>query len=198
MSLMCAIAPLGRRLLVPVGCLLLLIAFAGCKKPKTIEVDRRFSMNVLKTPYWYPDEDTVLTAAERDVHDRFGGPDYIRFWWLDDGTFINSSDLSGKDAEEIQGQLDRMKKSWIYTEDKREIVFLSNGTSWREEKLSEKVRLICQYGDPQQSRPVVREGHTHETWIWMENGLQVELIDGEVAKETRIGTGTGRGTILGK
>ena len=78
------------------------------------------------------------------------------------------------------------------------IVFLANGTSWREEKLSEKVRLVCQYGDPQQSRPVVREGHTHETWIWMENGLQVELVDGEVAKQTRIGAGTGRGTILGK
>ncbi|MCE5231346.1 hypothetical protein LLG95_17355 [bacterium] len=184
--------------LVSLALVVLASALAGCSRNKhAIEVDPRYSMNVVKTPYWFPD-DKSLFPVERDVFDRYGAPEYMRLWWRDDGTFITSSDLSGKDKEAIFQDMDHMKKSWIYIRMDKEVVFSADHSHHFEQPITETLKLICQYGDPQRNRPVEIDGHTREAWLWMEHGKQALLEDGRLIKISNIGVGTGTGTIISK
>lgn len=176
------------------------IALAGCGRNKhTIEVDPRFSMNVVKTPYWFPDKKTEMLPIEKDVYDRYGKPPYMRLWWREDGTFITSSDLAGKDREAIGADMNNMQKSWIYPKLNKEVVFSGDHTTQREQPITELLDLICKYGDPtSKQRPVQIEGHTRETWIWLDHGIKIVLEDGRLLTKSSFGPGTGTGTIISK
>ncbi|MEN6627385.1 MAG: hypothetical protein ABFD69_14265 [Candidatus Sumerlaeia bacterium] len=181
------------------ACVLVAGAVCACGGNKhTIEVDQRYSMNIVKTPYWFPDEETPLLPVEKDVFDRYGKPQFMRLWWRDDGTFITSSDLAGKDQEIIGQDMNNMKKSWIYPKLNKEVVFSADHQSQTEQPISEALDLICKYGDPSKNRPVEVEGHTRETWIWLEHGKKALIEDGRVLKVSNFSVGTGTGTIISK
>jgi hypothetical protein len=173
--------------------LLCLAAACGGNK-HIIEFDNRFSMNVVKTPHWFPDKKMPLTEAEQEVLFRNGPPDLIRFWWKPDGSIITTSDLTGK-ADEMPRLLQETRKSWIYLGAKEEIVFRGDG-AWDREPLGELIEMICTYGDPSsRGRPILRsDGHTYETWQWIEHGMQVEMIDGKVGTISHPFPATGSGT----
>ncbi len=181
--------------LLPLVAMMILL-LAGCGRGKQIiEVDPRFSMNVVKTPYWFPGKQE-LTPVELDVLDRYGSPNFIRFWWREDGSMINSSDLSGRDQEVIQADLNNMTKSWIYLSNNIEVVFAANRMSHREQPVSEVTRTLCLYGDPGMRQVNQFTGREVETWIWMDHGRMATVEDGRITKMTRIGQGTGSGTYL--
>jgi hypothetical protein len=169
---------------------------AGCNRDRqAIEIDHRFSYNVAKVPLWYPPEDYVPSPTEQAVLARWGKPNFIRFWWLPDGEFITSSDLSGKSAM-IDEIMTETKRTWIYLGEETEIEFLTDG-GYLEHPLTEKLKLICRYGDPNQRTPPKQDeaGRTKESWEWIEAGLRVHFIDGAEYKREHF-PGTGRGTYL--
>lgn len=182
-------------LVLPLAALLALAAGCGRNK-KIIEIDDRFSFNVVRTPSWFPDPKKPLPTAEQDVYDRYGKPDFMRFWWRPDGSIIRSSDLAAEDQESLGEKLATIPKSWLYMREDKEIVFLRNGESYKEQPIAETTKLICNYGDPSnRTRPVVRHGVTYETWQWIEHGIQIELADGVELKRSHF-QGTGAGTYL--
>jgi hypothetical protein len=162
-------------------------------------VSERFSMNLAPPPGWLADPKAPLAPAEKEVLQRRGVPDFVRFWWRPDGSLVTSSDFAGR-RDAFPELIKAVKKSWIYLkEDKpEEVAFLRNGASYSVRPLAEPLKLICQYGDPS-SRvpPFTADGERHEVWTWIEHGLQIEMIDGKV-KNTKNFQGTGAGTILTK
>lgn len=78
------------------------------------------------------------------------------------------------------------------------MVFKNDGAAYSVRPLTEQLKLLCQYGDPSNKvTPVVIDGQAHETWMWYEHGLQLELVDGHVVKSQKF-QATGAGTILMK
>jgi hypothetical protein len=161
-----------------------------------IEFDPRFSYNLVRTPPWFPDKKQKVGVAEQSILDSRGRPDFMRIWWRPDGELISSRDLAGLPPEQVAERLATSDKSWIYSRDNEEVIFLRAGASYRTHPLSEKTKLVCTYGDPSNiSPPVVRDGQTHETWQWIEHGLQIEFVDGAELNRTHF-KATGAGTYL--
>ena len=184
----------GLRVEVVLSLLTAVLATTGCARDHVIEIDPRYSLNVIRTPVWWPGEDKELTPAQQEVLFRYGIPDNIRLWWRRDGSFITSSDLSGREPKDIAYELQTMRHSWIYLDSKDEIRFSNNGMEYEVEPLSEVLEKICLYGDPSfRSQPRLVNGVMRETWQWMEFGEQIELVDGEIVS-TRYFDATGQGT----
>lgn len=179
---------------------LLFALLCGCASEKhVIEIDDHFSMNIARVPFWFPgegDERVELTATEESVLREKGNPDFIRFWWRDDGSFITSSDLTGR-SEELPDLMTHMKKTWIYRRDAIEIEFLPTG-GYLEHPMTEKLKLICDYGDPSYKegpRPT-KTGEMKETWTWVGRGIIVGFLDDAEVSRHYFG-GSGEGTFLG-
>jgi hypothetical protein len=161
-----------------------------------LDFDYHYSMNIIRRPLWFPDP-KQMTAVQKEVLARYGSPDYIRFWWRTDGEFISTADLSGRDKDRVAEDMGRADKSWIYMSQNIEIVFLSEG-AYRPDPMSEKLHLVCQYGDPSDKSPqVMEDGHTVQNWTWYDHGIQIKLVDGKEVKRTFF-QGGGIGTDLGK
>jgi hypothetical protein len=181
-------------------CLVLLLPALGCnRKQRVIEIDQRFSMNIVRVPSWFPpdEEPSGLTATEEAVIREKGRPDFIRFWWRHDGSFITSSDLLGK-VDVLPDMMESMKRTWIYRRQDLEIEFLPQG-GYLEHPMTEKLKLICDYGDPSVKGPLrpTRTGQYRETWTWYDHGLIIEFLDDIEVKRNHF-TGTGEGTFLGR
>jgi hypothetical protein len=178
-------------------CLVALALLPACGgNEHVLEPDYHFSLNVIETPSWFPDKEMQLEPGQQAVLDSRGKPNFMRIWWRPNGELITSRDLSGLKPEQIGEKLSNTQKSWIYTTDKIEVVFLRGGASYREQPLSEKIALVCQYGDPSHmSPPAVLDGQTHENWQWVEHGLQIEIVDGAEFSRSHF-QGTGAGTYL--
>lgn len=178
---------------------LVLLGSACSRQDRVIEIDDRFSINIARVPYWFPGEGEdrlPMTATEDAVLREKGPPDFIRFWWRPDGSFITTSDLSGK-QDVVGDMMGRIKKTWIYRREELEIEFLDAG-GFLEHPMTEKLKLVCDYGDPSfKTGPKPnRYGQMKETWNWMDHGLILEFID-DVEVSRRHYEGTGEGTFLG-
>jgi hypothetical protein len=176
-------------------CALLCLYGAGCNRKKVIKLDPRFSYNVVRVPSWFPEDEAQLSPAQREVLQRFGRPDFIRFWWNPEGTFIVSSDLAGKQAE-VPQMLHAAKQTWIYlTDRKTEVEF--RGESYFPHPVTEKLALVCRYGDPSQKNPPKRgpDGRVRESWRWTDFGLLIDFIDDQEVSRKHF-TPTGSGTVL--
>ena len=167
----------------------------GCSKAKVIEIDDHFSYNVARVPAGYFESPKLQwTPAQKDVLSRRGAPDFVRFWWRPDGSIIRSSDLMSRGNEKMKEQMTGVKQSWIYMQDGEEVLFV--GPGHRTQPLSEVMKLICAYGDPSERKPpVMRGGHMYETWQWIDQGIQIEFVDGQEGSRTHF-KGTGSGTYL--
>jgi hypothetical protein len=167
---------------------------AGCVRNKqVIDFNPDFSMNVVKTPPWFPGK-LDLTPAESNVIFKMGKPDLIRYWWRPDGSLITSSDLTGKDPAELGEQLRTMDQTWIYQREKQEVYFENNERDYEVKPLDELMELVCLYGDPShRSAPRAFEGQMRETWQWIEYGLQIQLLDGKIVERSHF-QATGQGT----
>ncbi len=180
--------------------LLFILSLAACaREERAIEIDDRFSMNLARIPLWFPgegEERIALTATEEAVLREKGNPNFIRFWWRHDGSFITSSDLSGK-GELLPDMVGAMKKTWIYRYAEVEIEFLPQG-GYLEHPMSEKLKLVCDYGDPSMKAPpkMNKHGQLRETWTWIDHGFIIDFLDDVEVSRRHFG-GTGEGTFLG-
>jgi hypothetical protein len=187
---------LGRSgILLPALAALMILACARDKQ--IIDLDYRFSLNVAKTPLGFPGPKMKLAPAEAEVIRRRGSPDFIRIWWRPDGSLIRSSDLSAE-GDRLGETLNNAKKSWLYMDSGEEVIFTNQGASYSVRPIDEIIKLICNYGDPTSRSPaVIRDGQKHETWIWVEHGIQIEMVDDKEVSRQYF-PASGRGTYLGK
>jgi len=174
------------------------VGLAACsRKSRIIQIDHRFSYNVVRVPEWFPPKLEEMSPAQREVLFERGAPEFLRFWWRSDGRFISSSDLSGRFHEAAE-DLASLKKTWIYLRQDTEIEFTPTG-GYAAHPLTDPLRLICLYGDPtDKGRPIPdRQGRLRETWTWIEHGIMVELLDGVEVRRSFF-QATGQGTDLTK
>lgn len=190
-------APYARFARIAALCVLALVA-VGCSHNKfNYGVNERFSMNISPAPPWFANPKAPLAPAEKEVLSRRGAPDFVRYWWRPDGSLVTGSDFAGR-RDDFKDLINASRKSWIYLkEDKaEEVIFIRGGASYQVRPLAEPMKLICQYGDPSSRvQPGVIDGERHETWTWVDNGIQIEMVEGKV-KNTKNFQGTGSGTIL--
>jgi hypothetical protein len=64
--------------------------------------------------------------------------------------------------------------------------------------MSEKLRLVCDYGDPSMKAPpkMSSRGQLRETWTWIDHGFIIDFLDDVEISRRHFG-GTGEGTFLG-
>jgi hypothetical protein len=193
-----------RRGLARLGWLSLLLApllAVGCSHAKyQYGLDDHFSMNMIRPPAWLGDPKADLKPAEKEVLQRRGRPDFIRVWWNSDGSLIRSSDLAFR-SDQVPQLIKAARKSWIYLgsgEKGEEVNFLRDGASYSAKELSEPIRLICEYGDPERSTPVMVNGEKRETWIWVDRGMKATLVDGKVDSTMEFSRGSGAGTYINR
>lgn len=186
-------------MLLVLGGLLASLA-SGCASDRyRYGFDSHFSLNVAPPPAWLTSAKAPLGPAEKEILSERGTPTFIHYVWKTDGSLIRSSDLSGHYGEADE-MIKTIPKTWIYLDrDKgEEVIFSRGGASYKIRPLAETLMLICQHGDPSsRSDPFTVNGETHETWMWIESGLQVELAGDKVLNTKRF-KGTGMGTDLMK
>ena len=171
---------------------IIVVTLSGCNRPKVIEINHRFSYNVAKVPYWFPDDIGNLTLTQREVIRQYGNPNFIRFWWNRSGRLIHSSDLSGR-APTIREEMANLKRTWIYLRPKLEIEFRKTG-GFEKHPLTDIIELVCLYGDPSDRKGprINAQGVKVEHWRWIEHGIMIELHDEKEYKRKYFqGTGTG-------
>ena len=180
-----------------------IVLFTGCEsEPRVIEIDDRYSYNVAVVPYWYPRPEEILSPSQLETIEKFGPPHFMRFWWRPDGSFITSSDLTGKDKAEVAEQFERMRMTWVYLDQRdmyvassdMEMDFNADGSVTRN-PVTQKLKLVCLYGDPSWKTPPSMDdrGHERESWTWIDHGIIIDLSDGEIMRKRNF-TGTGQGT----
>ena len=187
----------AQRVCLSAGLVPFFLLAMACGTYEGIVIDHRFSYNVARVPPQFPKDLQTLLPMEREVFFRYGRPDFSRIWWREDGSFIRSSDLSGRGLR-TEDTLSSVKTTWIYLYRDTEIEFLPGG-GYRSHPLSDRLRLTCLYGDPSSKNfPTTdAQGRERESWIWYDHRIRVELLDGMIVKQTRF-SGFGQGTDLGK
>jgi hypothetical protein len=151
--------------------LLLIIASLlplSCGKEKNLVLDLNFSVNVARPAKTFPDM-KHLVKSKQTVYEMYGRPDFIRFWWSRDGRPHRFLEVDGvlRNSDSIYA----LKHSWVYLDKDREFIFDSDD-AYREIPLTDKVRTICNYGDPEDIKQVsVPDGPVEEIWHYYSIGL---------------------------
>ncbi len=115
------------------------------------EMDPYYSINIVKTPVWWPDEDTFKTKGratanlEKSYYETWGKPDYFRIVYNRDRTLIDYETFGAMGANVPN----RPELTWIYMERKMEVVF-SEREGLKENPLTDEIRTACELGDPDQ------------------------------------------------
>jgi hypothetical protein len=156
-----------------------MVAGCGSKKRTHIKFDILFSVNVATPTKKWPNEKR-LSPIQLSVYQERGVPDYFRFWWDNEGSVKTRLEVD----EIIRKREHRdMKQSWIYVNDDIEVLFL-NDFNFETQPLSDKVKIICKYGDPESTR--VHEGSGTEVWQFYGDGKIFTFFEDKVIKEQTV------------
>ncbi len=130
------------------------IATTGCgeKKPEKLPLtaDPIFSVNVIPVPAFWPrenfdwSEDENLRILEKSTYEEYGAPDYIRLVHTFDRRIVREAELL-KDVV-LAGRRPKPIYEWIYMD--RKLVLQFNGPQVVEAPLTDKLKIVCEYGDP--------------------------------------------------
>ncbi len=151
------------RALLPVFVLALAVGLlAGCgsrNRARIMVPDSSFSVNVVPTPSDWPDEardwhaDPVIAAQQQRVYETYGTPEYFRFLWRGDGEVVRQGDLFDMLARHRKDPAKFIAErnpdmEWVYLDHGVTYRFTRSGPQRAD--LSDPIRIICQYGDPQE------------------------------------------------
>lgn len=166
--------------------ILLLLAMStflgGCARKEAITWNLRHSFH-LAVPQedWPGDATKTLSPAQQEIYEKRGNPDYIRFWWRDDGNFPDGYNPTFMEKAAIL----KTKQSWIYIRQGDEVVF---NTSYSSESvpISDKLAVIIKEGDPE-ARQVLQDpesGQVEEIWQFLTSGREYRF-HGDTLYSTR-------------
>lgn len=146
-----------------------------------------FSVNIINPSRTWPNFDN-LTPAMIEALDKEGRPDHFRVWFNPYGELANQRQARTLIKEE---ELGRKPWSWIYLRKEIEVRFPTS-TQYEKVPLSDKLKVLCERGDPQQ-RPDIQQmksGSIKESWFYYDVGRKYVFIDEELA-EVQIFQGMG-------
>ena len=157
------------------------LIISSCKKNDLLVLDLEFSVNVAKPGEAFPGKGQI-EQAKKEVMEIYGEPDYVQIWWSQDGRFHQSLEVDRKlrDPEIIYEK----KKSWIYLDRELECEFLGP-TRYREKPLSDKMKTICEYGDPENIIKLSESSPYRENWQYYSLGLILKFKDDELIGQSR-------------
>jgi hypothetical protein len=117
------------------------------------------------------------TPAEREVYARYGRPDHFRAWWDPSGTVKQRIEILPR-LKEVQKGKNLPPYSWIYLRQGVEVLFA--GQSYEEQPLTDQIRILTRYGDPEDSKTL--EGGVTQ-WMYFGAGKLYKFVRGQVVEE---------------
>lgn len=155
-----------------------------CKKKSDpgVGIDRKFSFNLAAPVATWPG-DVELTPAQQDVLEEYGEPSYERIWFSPDGEvqrYVHVGDHFRNNTWPL------LKRSWIYMDIEREFEFTSR-TNYKDYPLTEAIRTLCKYGDPQDIQQYDHNGKEIIRWQYYNRGRIYKFhTDGSMAEPVEI------------
>ena len=158
------------------------LLLSGCQREDEVIFNIDFSINVGKPRRKFP-KVKKLVQSKREVYELYGRPDFVRLWWTEDGRIHQylEVDRRMKDRKSFR----EIKRSWVYLENNIEYLFDSD-ESFREIPLSEKIRTVCIYGDPENVKKMSDdETPLKETWNYYSIGLILKFENDKIVGRQR-------------
>ena len=154
----------------------------GCRPDPFFRMNPSFSVNVAE-PLFTEETMVQLSGLERDIYDRYGEPDYIRFRW-------NKLDQPGnrlKNMHQLKApQMASLERSWLYLDKNLEILFKRN-TEIETKSIADRWRTICLYGDPDEIlEHTVNREDPYINYVYYGEGVRFKFdMDGNLVQESR-------------
>jgi hypothetical protein len=151
----------------------------GCSK-KQLVFDTRFSINLARPGDDFCSEE--VTAAQEEVLEKYGTPDFIRVYWDKQGEFVGylQADLRLREKEHRD-----LKQTWIYIDNLQEIEFVDE-ENYSISTLSEKGKIVCELGDPDQvQKHSDNKGGIEEVWTYYGKGWIFRFYNSELISKRR-------------
>ena len=148
----------------------------------TEAIDPAFSYNVVRLPWWWPDEDTfdIHTPegkAQKAYYKEHGKPEFIRLLYNTPGTVLPPAAVSI-----ISGPPSPRSTSWVYTERKVEATFSVKGVE--EKPLNDEVATICERGDPDEIKDLSKDSKLRVVrYIYRARGDMIDFQDSKKTSE---------------
>ncbi|MDK2970974.1 MAG: hypothetical protein PWP23_729 [Candidatus Sumerlaeota bacterium] len=179
-----------RFLLAPVLMVALALALACEKGPedKPVTLDPQFSVNVMAVPTFWPREDMDWPeepherVVQENVYREYGRPDYFRNVHTFDRRIVLPIEL--EEGHVLAGRRPKALTQWIYIDEGKVLTF--DGGKFEESELTDEVRTVCTYGDPQDIKRFDRPEFEQVSYLYYDQGLEIVFIDGKKSREKRI------------
>jgi hypothetical protein len=140
---------------------------------KDLMFDTRFSINLARPGKHFLSKDA--TPAQKEVQEKFGMPDFVRLYWDKKGDIVT---LLAVDESLRKGKQRDVKQTWIYVDSNQEITFI-NDDEYTVAPLSEKEKIVCEFGDPDQiQKHTDNQGGLEEIWTYYGKGWIFKFYNG--------------------
>lgn len=117
-----------------------------------------------------------LSAAEKEIYERYGKPDAFRVLWNPTGKLRSRMEVSSDfNAKKIKSM---PPFTWVYVKQGKEIAF--KGAGYEELPLTDEVRLLVEYGDPEDVKEIFN-GVTQ--WMFYGAGKLFKLSNGKIVEQ---------------
>ena len=133
------------------------------------------SVNVAQVSENWPKDQAKLPKVQQEVIRQFGVPDYVHLWW--------NRNLPITSADEVRsirfqgGWTSKpLRTSWIYLEKRQEVDFKKND-DFDVKPLDERIRVLCEMGDPDQVKQYIQQGDRMESWIYYGRGRIYRFVN---------------------
>ena len=120
-----------------------LFVLAACEKDDVV-FDPDYSVNTAAPGEKWPNMKKI-TGPQKEIYDKYGKPEAFQFVWNPDGKVVARSDLAKKLEKNKPKDLPPLK--WVYL--KRGVVVSFTKTSYSEEPVTDQLRTLLKYGDPE-------------------------------------------------
>lgn len=155
---------------------ILLPACSRGPEKRPLEIDPVFSVNVIPVPdYWprekldFPKDDPRMRRLMREALAEHGRPDFLWMVQTYDRRPVHQAEL--RRPETMSARRSKSFLDWVYLEQRLVVSF--EGGEIRELPLTDKIRTICLYGDPNEVRPFrTADGRNEPRWIYYAYGLE--------------------------
>jgi hypothetical protein len=137
-----------------------LVVGCGGKKQRIISPDPKFSMNLIKVPKDWPDEerdwplqDPQMAAVQKDAYEEHGAPDFFRVVYDRGGRIMTRAELQAEVwmTRNSDQKPEPPEVEWIYLgEEPYSISFGPKGALKR--PLRDDIRILTEYGDPHDAK----------------------------------------------
>ena len=153
---------------------------SGCAKYHYLKFDQYFSINLAKPGSKWPNRNK-MTEAEKALLDERGAPDYIRVWWSNEDRIVQFMEVHAR-MNKLE-HLER-KQSWIYVDSQEEVVFKGE-SDFFVRPLSDKLKIVSTYGDPDliKIEEQSEDKSTREIWQYYSAGKIFTFHDERLTRE---------------